>query len=108
MGGSTELKGLKLLEEIHSRAKAPGKVVNPFHEGCNPEPPQLEVEIRKINFTNTTYDHMEILEDAFEAYFEKESIDYNADYLKEERTICLSIEDEQDFKTVQGFIVNNI
>lgn len=108
MGGSTELKGLKLLEEIHNRAKNPGKAVNSFHEGCNPEPPHLDVEMRKFHFTNTSKDHMDILEDAFEAYFEDARIEFDTEYLKEERTISLIIEEEEDFKIVQAFIVDNI
>lgn len=51
---------------------------------------------------------MDILEDAFEDYFERECIEYEAEYLKEERTICLTIEDEDSFKTVNGFLIENI
>lgn len=36
MGGTTEIKGIKLLEAIHLRAKTPNKIGNTFHEGCNP------------------------------------------------------------------------
>lgn len=43
MGGTTEIKGLKLLEAVHTRAKNPNKPCNTFHEGCNPEPPHLEI-----------------------------------------------------------------
>lgn len=34
---------------------------------------------------------MEILEDAFEDYFERECIEYEAEYLKEEKTISLVV-----------------
>lgn len=36
MGGTTEIKGLKLMEAIHDKAKHPNKLAVPIHEGCNP------------------------------------------------------------------------
>jgi hypothetical protein len=47
--------------------------------------------MRKFHFTNSTKE--DILED-FEDYFEKENIEYEVEYIKDDRYICLTIGDE--------------
>ena len=52
MGGAKEIKGMKLIEEASKRGQNPAPKSTTFHEECNPEPPCLEVEIKKIGFKN--------------------------------------------------------
>lgn len=52
--------------------------------------------------------HLKAFEDEFDVNFEKSDIEYECEYLKDERVISISIDDENDFKIVQEFLVENI
>jgi hypothetical protein len=51
---------------------------------------------------------LKAFEDEFDVNFEKSDIEYECEYLKDERVISISIDDENDFKIVQEFLVENI
>ena len=51
------MKGANLLGMIANKAKSPSLLADTFHEGCNPEPPHIELEIKRIHFKAMTKEH---------------------------------------------------
>lgn len=51
MGSVKQYTGYELVSEAKNKALKPSKIVNIFHEDCNPEPVNMSVEILKIGFS---------------------------------------------------------
>jgi hypothetical protein len=73
IGETTEFKGFELMDLIYEKATKNSKVAA-FHEGCNPEAPYLDLEIRTIRITNISPAHYAILEENYLHDLEKTSI----------------------------------
>ena len=105
--GTTEFKGVELMNLIHAKASQNSKV-SVFHDGCNPEPPYLELEVRTFRFTNinsTQYTHLEIM---YVEYFEQMEIDFNTNFDKEAALADLELEEGEDVEKVKKYIVDNV
>ena len=98
------------MNEATNKALNPSKFRDTFHEDCNPEPPNMSVEVLKIGFAGIrNKDTRTMLEKWFEHYLIELKIDQPLiEYDETNDVVIIELENVEQYQRVLGFIEKNL